>query len=367
MKKNNKLHCLSLIGASLATLFLSTAIAAPPSDLPEQAQAKVNVAPHKAFKLQYGNLQALVQPLYTTVNDPADYIISAGGIYDGVAKLFLTLSDGDFGCSGALLSSGVHVLTAAHCLSDEAGNNIFISGSATFDGDEGIQVKSISEIHIHPDWDGDIMRGNDIAIVTLESELSNDITRYDIDRNKDDDLAVIEKIGFGLFGMGDTGAGGSFGTKRAGQNQYDAYADTMLKAFGFRSKRDFVPGSVLQYDFDNGNSNNDAFGFFFGKSDTGLGSDEIMSAPGDSGGPSQKMGKITGVTSYGMTLNYTNGTTSDITPNLFDSSFGEFGADTRVSKYASWIDSILSSGFIDDGSTNTGSKCSPGKRNRGLC
>lgn len=128
-----------------------------------------------------------------------------------------------------------------------------------------------------------------------------------------------------------------------------------------------MPGSVLQYDFDNGNPENDAFDFFFAKPDTGLGTDEVMSAPGDSGGPSQKMGILTGVTSYGMTLSFNNGTTSDVTPDL-DSSFGEFGADTRVSKYAAWIDSIVSGGATDGGGdTGTEPKCSAGKQRRGLC
>lgn len=235
MKKIGNLRYLSLIVGSLATFSVSTMVTAnPPANLPEQA--KVHVAPHRAFKLQFGDLQALIQPLYTTVNNPDDYIISAGGIHDGVAKLLLTLDGGTFGCSGALLNSGLHVLTAAHCVTDEAGNLLFDSGSATFEGDDGIQTIDISEVDIHSNWDGDIMRGNDIAILTLASAATADITRYDIDRNKDDDLAVIEKIGFGLFGTGDLGVSGSFGTKRGGQNKYDAYADTMLKAFGYPKK-----------------------------------------------------------------------------------------------------------------------------------
>ena len=73
---------------------------------------------------------------------------------------------------------------------------------------------------------------------------------------------------------------------------------------------------------------------------------------------------ITGVTSYGITLQFNDGTTSDITPGLLDSSFGEFSADTSVSFYADFVDSIIgSSDSGDGGNTN----CPPGKAKRGLC
>ena len=42
----------------------------------------------------------------------------------------------------------------------------------------------------------------------------------------------------------------------------------------------------------NGLTENDAFGFFFGNSDTGLGDEEVMASFGDSGGPTIVDGKI---------------------------------------------------------------------------
>jgi len=113
----------------------------------------------------------------------------------------------------------------------------------------------------------------------------------------------------------------------------------MLKALRLRPDKDFVPGSVLQYDFDNGKSQNDAFGFFFDNPGLGLGQPEVNSAPGDSGGPTLTSGVITGITSYGVRLQTIFGSTSDVDGEL-NSSFGEFGGDTRVSKYASFIDGI---------------------------
>jgi len=143
----------------------------------------------------------------------------------------------------------------------------------------------------------------------------------------------------------------------------------MYLALGLKANKDFVRGGVLQYDFDNGDPDNDAFGFFLSNPNTGLGNDEVSSAPGDSGGPSQNANVITGVTSYGLTLTFTNGGgTSDVTPGVVDSSFGEFSGDSRVSKYTKFIDGITGAGG-DDGGTDPGptEKCNPGKHRKGLC
>jgi len=118
---------------------------------------------------------------------------------------------------------------------------------------------------------------------------------------------------------------------------YDDVADVWLKSVNYKQGKDFDKGSVLMYDFDNGLTENDAFGVFFGNSDTGLGNDEVMASFGDSGGPTIVDGKIIGVTSYILT--FTSGT-SDIN-GILDSSFGEFAGDTRVSKYAPFIYKVM--------------------------
>jgi len=125
------------------------------------------------------------------------------------------------------------------------------------------------------------------------------------------------------------------GQERSGKNKYDDVADVWLKAMNLKHVKDFEKGSVLMYDFDNGLTENDAFGFFFGNSDTGLGNEEVMASFGDSGGPTIVDGKITGVTSYILRLTTISGT-SDVN-GILDSSFGEFAGDTRVSKYAHFV------------------------------
>jgi len=92
---------------------------------------------------------------------------------------------------------------------------------------------------------------------------------------------------------------------------------------------------------------NDAFGVFFGNSDLGLGIEEVSSAFGDSGGPTIVDGKITGVTSYILSLTM-GSKTSDVTGKL-DSSFGEFSGDTRVSKYTHFIDNAMNDRDLNDG------------------
>ena len=99
------------------------------------------------------------------------------------------------------------------------------------------------------------------------------------------------------------------------------------------------------------------------KSNLGLGTSEVNSASGDSGGPAIHNGNIIGITSYGITLTFNDGTTSDINGEL-DSSFGEFSGDTRVSKYAGFIDDSVSGGS-DEGPTEP--KCNKGMQKKGLC
>ena len=122
----------------------------------------------------------------------------------------------------------------------------------------------------------------------------------------------------------------------------------MYDALGLDPITDFESGAIFQYDSDDGVPQHDAFDFFFGDSDLGLHYDEVMSAPGDSGGPTILNGELVGIASYGITLEYSRGPpprTSDCTTEgkspILDSSCGEFAGDTRVSSYTNFIDSVL--------------------------
>ena len=330
-----------------------------PRDLPEVSQV-----PFKVKVIRGGGLTAFVMPLYTTFDDPSLHVTSAGGTLDGVGDLILTRSDFTVRCSGALLPTGKHVLTAAHCITDDRGRLNLLSGYVTFEGDFGDEKIVVISAIKHPKFKGDVLRGNDIAVLELASEASPDITRYDIDRNPADDVGSVGiKAGYGRTGQGDEGAVDPSGTKHDGKNKYDATAREMYQALRLNQKQYFADG-ILQFDFDNLKSDNDAFDFFFDIIDTGLGTPEVNSAPGDSGGPTETNGVITGVTSYGLTLTYNDGSTSDVTPRVVDSSFGEFAGDTRVSQFTSFIDDAMNGGTDDDGG---GPNCPPKKQEKGKC
>jgi Ca2+-binding RTX toxin-like protein len=272
------------------------------------------------------------------LDDPSNHVVPAGGALDGVAMLIITSPLGTFLCSGALLEDGVHVLTAAHCAKDSNGN-LITSGTATFHGDSSVEVIAIdaASTAVHPSWTGNPICGYDVAVLKLASMPTADITRYSIDETPGDDVGTVtNKVGYGKFGqLAATTA--PDGNMRDGTNKYDA-DQTVLPAFldaAFDSCPGALPlGEVLNYDFDNGVPANDAFGVVFGIPDSVPSVDEVMAGPGDSGGPSFTTPKITGITSYGLTL---GGPFSPDVDGVLNSSPGEFGGDTRVSSFAPWI------------------------------
>lgn len=282
---------------------------------------------------------------YTTKGSPGDYTVDPGGSLDGVGYLHVSRSDGNFVLSGALLADGRHFLTAAHGLTDDSGAFNTNSAWAEFEGDTGRKTANVVDYHVHPDWNGDFLRGYDIAVLEFSGNVSSDITRYDIYTGSSEVGSVGQKVGYGRSGNGNDGSILAAGTKRTGLNLYDDYADTMMTAIGRTPGTDFVEEAILQYDFDNGLAENDAFGVWFGNNDTGEGEDEVASAPGDSGGPTFIDGKIAGVTSYGITLQSGGDYSSDIDEEL-NSTFGEFSGDTRVSYYSDWIGQFLEAGQV---------------------
>ncbi len=278
-----------------------------------------------------------VQERIVSAGRPRNYVITAntntrfqgaaaGTLLNGVADLTVFTSQGVFGCTGSLLSTGRHILTAAHCVTNNAGNLNASSVNAHFELASGNLTISGSNITVHPSFNGNVLAGGDIAIIELDSVVPGAVTRYDIYRASNEIGKVGAKAGYGRFGRGNNGdTSNSNGHLRAGYNRYDTGGETL----------GFAPGTQLMFDFDNGNPENDAFGVRNGIHGLGLGDREVNSAPGDSGGPTFIDQKIAGVTSYGLLTPQT-----DI-DNTINSSFGEISGDTRVSFYADFVDAVL--------------------------
>lgn len=242
---------------------------------------------------------------YVTTGDPDNYVVNSPSFFDGVAALILNTSLGERDCSGSLLSSGKYILTAAHCLTDGEGNLITSESVAIFNLPLGPEILYGSEFFIHPDWDGNGIKGNDIALIKLNDVAPDNITRYQLYTDSDEVGQVGEKVGYGWTGTGNTGREEfEDWQRRKGQNRYDALGDLMLTDLGLTSRVDFVPGSMLVYDFDNGNAANDGFGVLYGIHDLGVGDGEVNSAPGDSGSPTFIDGKIVGINSLSMLIGW---------------------------------------------------------------
>ncbi len=250
--------------------------------------------------------------------------------FDGVVRM----TGG--GCTGSLLPSGRHILTAAHCLTDTNGNINVPSVMVNFDlydpsAPNGLRTRTITvpqaDYRIHSGWNGTAGAGNDVALLLLPElapsgpgDMGAD--RYDIYRTSDEVGNIFTFVGYGATGTGASGHDGSFGTKRLGQNRIDA-----LSAWTGGAGND----TAWTFDFDDLIGGGDALCFLYDVCDAGLGGAEANTAPGDSGGPSFVNGRIAGVTSYG------------ILPN---SAFGDISYNARVSPFAGWIDSYLSAGHF---------------------
>ena len=272
-----------------------------------------------------------------STGDPDDYLVPAGMGYDGVVQI--NIPGVGYG-SGTLLSSGQHILTAAHVV-DMAGGVPWPFVDVAFDVPGGRMTMTATQIFIHPDWNGDIFGGSDLAMIVLPEQAPAIVERYDIYRGSDELGQIATMVGYGAAGQGEELVFDEL--KRRTQNVFEVYGD----AFNGQSTSDYylgpgtfnVPvGNILVYDFDSGLAANDTFGLVFGLKDLGLGHAEGSSAHGDSGGPAFIKSRIAGVTSGGMEHVSTD---SDAIP--FNVSFGTTGWFTRVSYFADWIDSLTES------------------------
>ena len=230
-------------------------------------------------------------------------------------------SSGTNNCTGSLLSDGRSVLTAAHCVTPPSASATFVNAAGT----PFSQTATGSALAINPSYDGNVIHGHDIAVVTFPTTFDPSIPRYEIVSSGFDAIGQQGVVfGFGMSGIGSTGGTIARGTKRAGLIEYESLG------LGTKGEAGWLNDNTqLVADFDSGLAANDAFNVVYGDpADLGFGNDEVGFATGDSGGPTFYMDggafRIGAVSSW-----VANDTASDV---LVGTSFtwGEFNGSANL-------------------------------------
>lgn len=255
--------------------------------------------------------------------------------YDGVVRVGL----GDFYGSGVLLYDGRAVLSAAHLFAQGAG-----SITVHFETSAGLQTQAVdrAQVSLHPGYRPDTA-SNDLALIWLNGPAPVSAERVNLYRDSDELGQTLTLVGYGKSGTGSGGTGSASGSSTAqrlrAENQFDGDAAQLKSWLGSSMGWSPLPGTQLLADFDNGSSAQDALGRLMQQPGLGLGSNEGLIAPGDSGGPAFLHGQLAGIASYTASLS-SGGIHPDI-DTLNNSSYGEIGFWQRVSAYQQWIDQSL--------------------------
>jgi hypothetical protein len=287
--------------------------------------------------------------------------------HNGAVALIMDYgAGGRFICSGSLLSDRRSIATAGHCVSGGAGTENPLTTTAFFYGgsdpdailpsDPGAVAIDVTHYFVNPDYTGEVIDQNDIAVLRLADFAPDFATAYRIYEGGD-----LTGEGYNVAGVGgrsDTGgavgANLGAGRLRQGDNTFDfALGDADFGGFFtdfFGPGQNFFGGTAeveFSYlsDFDNGLFANDAscavagaFGLGGPKyCGVGVGPTEVGTAGGDSGGPAFIDGRLAGIASYGLSFGSGFGDFDDV----LNSSFGEFSGFVPTFIHADFIRSAM--------------------------
>lgn len=294
-------------------------------------------------------------------NQAGDPLYHANSSYNGVVGMLMQTNEGNFVCSGTLLNDRRSIATAAHCVSSGAGtplpsattiyfqpeDGIIDPATNIYASPEGVVKIEVSDYFVNPDYTGEVIDQNDIAILRLADEAPEWATSHDLYLGDDLTGQAFNVAGYGARGNGNEGITANTGHLRQGNNVYDfAFGDDAFG--GFWTDRDpngfnFFGTAEVEYsyvsDLDNGLAQNDMAGILgnvFGTSsfeDVGLGLGEVAIAGGDSGGPNFINNLLSGINSYGLSF----GTGFGDIDNALNNSFGELSGYVPTWLHADFI------------------------------
>ena len=211
----------------------------------------------------------------STTSDPA---------FNGVVKI--ELSDGTYG-SGALMFGGNYILTAAHVVTNSAGQKLpgtikfYPNSSNIFSPPISFTAADVSIVNGYVP-NGSSIVPNDVAVINITGKAPSGIAGYELYRSSNEIGQSFTMVGFGQTGNGTNGADSSTGgIKRIGINTFEATGADVNQPALFKD---------LVFDFDDGTpAGNELLNRYGVPSTTGETSSNILietdSAPGDSGGP----------------------------------------------------------------------------------
>jgi len=98
-------------------------------------------------------------------------------------------------CGGALVYEDIVITTASCVTRERVPTQVRVGAKGRYDGGKVINVATV---RIHPDWNGDVVAGNDIAVLKLSNTIGNTLAIMNTDGNITE-TAKLYALGFGLL------------------------------------------------------------------------------------------------------------------------------------------------------------------------